>query len=67
MEADDEEANLKEMLAVHGGAMEAVPPQLLFSHQGQKEIKEVHWHPQIPGAVISTAADGFNVFKTISF
>ncbi len=38
MEADDEEANLKEMLAVHGGAMEAVPPQLLFSHQGQKEI-----------------------------
>jgi len=43
--------------------LQEIPPQLLFIHQGQRQIKELHFHPQLPGVLISTSADGFHVFK----
>eukprot|EP00033_Pygsuia_biforma_P000295 GCRY01000362.1.p1 GENE.GCRY01000362.1~~GCRY01000362.1.p1 ORF type:complete len:488 (-),score=112.96 GCRY01000362.1:100-1563(-) len=43
------------------------PPQMLFLHQGQNNLKEVHWHPQIPGTLITTAEDSFNIFQPCIF
>ncbi len=40
-----------------------IPAELLFEHRGQLDNKEAHFHPQIPGVVFSTAADGMNVWK----
>ena len=39
-------------------------PQLLFLHQRQQWIKEAKFSNKYVDGVVSTAADGFNFFRT---
>ncbi|KAK9475459.1 WD40-repeat-containing domain protein [Dipodascopsis tothii] len=63
VEADDEE--IASQKRTDDGQLEGIPLQLLFVHW-QRDIKELHWHKQIPGMLLSTGSDGMGVWKSIS-
>jgi len=35
----------------------------MFLHQGQKNMKELRFHPQYRSLLLTTAEDSFNVFR----
>lgn len=51
VELDDEESR-------YSAGVKDVPPQLLFVHY-MDQVKECHWHPQIPGCMMGTGGGGF--------
>jgi len=44
-----------------------LPDQLMFLHQGLQHCKEAHWHPQIPGMVLTTDFNGMHIFKPMNW
>ena len=40
-----------------------IPPQMMFLHQGQDNMKELRFHPQFGTLLVTTAEDSFNVFR----
>ena len=40
-----------------------IPPQLMFLHQGQQNIKEIMFHPIFDSMLVSTAQDSYNIFR----
>lgn len=44
-----------------------IPDQLMFQHQGLVHPKEVHFHAQIPGLVVTTDFNGLHIFKPMNW
>ncbi|EAN79277.1 ribosome assembly protein RRB1, putative [Trypanosoma equiperdum] len=47
--------------------LSGIPDQLMFQHQGLEHPKEAHWHPQIPGMMITTDYAGLHLFRPMNW
>ena len=42
---------------------EDIPPQLMFLHQGQNNLKELRFHPYYREMLVTTSEDSYNIFR----
>lgn len=63
LSSEDNSVTFWDLSIISENEKELVPSQLVFIHRGQSFIKEIHHHRQIPGLLLSTSYDGFNVLK----
>ena len=56
-EADQQAMQANEELNIE------IPPQMMFLHQGQRNMKELRFHPQYACLMATTAEDSFNIFR----
>jgi ribosome assembly protein RRB1 len=53
VEVDESQANI----------YDDIPPQLMFLHQGQNNMKELRFHPYFKEMIVTTAEDSYNIFR----
>lgn len=49
--------------ATQNPEFEDIPPQLMFLHQGQINMKELRFHPYYREMIVTTAEDSYNIFR----
>ncbi|KAH3760980.1 WD repeat protein Rrb1 [Pelomyxa schiedti] len=52
----------EEQIAKRKTPADPVPPQLTFVHMGVRDVKEVHWHPQIKNTLGCNSLSGLQFF-----
>jgi len=64
LEADEDILSINVGAGAAAAQARKLPAQLLFVHHAQTEVKELHFHKQLPNVIITTSQSGFTFFRT---
>eukprot|EP01007_Sphenomonas_quadrangularis_P003317 NODE_637_length_1281_cov_129.099026_g503_i0.p1 GENE.NODE_637_length_1281_cov_129.099026_g503_i0~~NODE_637_length_1281_cov_129.099026_g503_i0.p1 ORF type:complete len:399 (+),score=130.16 NODE_637_length_1281_cov_129.099026_g503_i0:24-1199(+) len=59
------EADEEDLAAAAGTGAEDMPPQLVFQHMGQKQLREARWHPVVRGLAMTTDLNGLQFLRPV--
>ena len=62
LEEDREEQGMIQSGKIEG--IDDLPPTAVV-HQGQRDIKEIHFHPQVPGVILVRLEMGLMYFEVV--